>query len=120
MNKKKAIVPLMSTAILFPSATNVFAEPHKAPSPVKSVEFVGMDAPDTSKKRSAMYSDASVVVTLKDGSQKTVPMEYKSLARPGEVINGKTVGAAYDVNGHVIKDKNGNRLYPQRQTPTPY
>ncbi|GIN89786.1 hypothetical protein J6TS1_37900 [Siminovitchia terrae] len=79
-----------------------------------------MDAPDTSEKRSAMYSDASVVVTLKDGSQKTVPMEYKSLARPGEVINGKTVGAAYDVNGHVIKDKNGNRLYPQRQTPTPY
>ncbi|MFZ7944504.1 PhoX family protein [Neobacillus sp. 19] len=106
MKKSKVIVPLLSAAILFPSAVNVHANPYK-PVPVKSVEFVGMGVPDTDAKRSSMYSEASALVTLNDGSQKTVPLEYKSLARPGEVINGKVVGAAYDVNGNIIKDKDG-------------
>ncbi|VEF47624.1 Predicted phosphatase [Bacillus freudenreichii] len=110
MNKKKIIAPLLSAAILFPTATNVFAEPNKSISSVKSVEFVGMDAPDTSDKKSAMYSEASLLVTLNDGSQKNVPMEYKSLARPGDVINGKTVGAAHDVNGNIIKNKDGKPI----------
>ncbi|QCJ40869.1 hypothetical protein FAY30_02510 [Bacillus sp. S3] len=106
MKKSKVIVPLLSAAILFPSAVNVHANPYK-PVPVKSVEFVGMGVPDTDAKRSSMYSEASALVTLNDGSQKTVPLEYKSLARPGEIINGKVVGAAYDVNGKIIKDKDG-------------
>ena len=106
MKKSKVIVPLLSAAILFPSAVNVQANPYK-PIPVKSVEFVGMKAPVTEAERSSMYSQASALVTLNDGSQKTVPLEYKSLARPGEVINGKVVGAAYDVNGNIIKDKDG-------------
>ncbi|MBS4196255.1 PhoX family protein [Lederbergia citri] len=108
MNKKKVIVPLLSAAILFPTAANVLAETYQPISSVKSVEFVGMEAPDTYEERSAMYSEASAIVTLNDGSKKTVPLEYKSLARPGEVINGKVVGAAYDVNGNVIKDDKGN------------
>ncbi|EKN64151.1 hypothetical protein BABA_23660 [Neobacillus bataviensis LMG 21833] len=106
MNKSKVIVPLLSAAILFPSVVNVHAAPLK-PVPVKSVEFVGMDVPTTAAERSTMYSKASAIVTLKDGSKKTVPLEYTSLARPGEVINGKVVGAAYDVNGKIIKDKDG-------------
>ncbi|MFK9094301.1 PhoX family protein [Bacillus salipaludis] len=106
MNKSKVIIPLLSAAILFPSAVNVHANPNKSV-PVKSVEFVGMEVPDTDTERSSMYSEASALVTLNDGSQKTVPLEYKSLARPGEVINGKVVGAAYDVNGNIIKDKDG-------------
>ncbi|MFJ5716005.1 PhoX family protein [Neobacillus sp. NPDC093127] len=106
MNKSKVIVPLLSAAILFPSAVNVQANPYK-PIPVKSVEFVGMKAPVTKAERSSMYSQASALVTLNDGSQKTVPLEYKSLARPGEIINGKVVGAAYDVKGNIIKDKDG-------------
>ncbi|MFF2448481.1 PhoX family protein [Neobacillus sp. NPDC058068] len=106
MKKSKVIVPLLSAAILFPSAVNVHANPNK-PIPVKSVEFVGMKAPVTVAERSTMYSQASALVTLNDGSQKTVPLEYKSLARPGEIINGKVVGAAYDVKGNIIKDKDG-------------
>ncbi|MCJ8009351.1 PhoX family phosphatase [Lederbergia wuyishanensis] len=111
MNKKKVIVPLLSAAILFPTAANVFAKPYDPISSVKSVEFVGMEAPDTNEERSKMYSEASITVTLNDGSQKTLPLEYKALARPGEKINGKVVGAAYDVNGNIIKDKKGNPIF---------
>ena len=107
MKKSKVIIPLLSAAILFPSAVNVHANPFKSV-PVKSVEFVGMEVPTTEAERSTMYSKASAIVTLQDGSKKTVPLEYTSLARPGEVINGKVVGAAYDVNGNIIKDKDGN------------
>lgn len=109
MNKSKIFVPLLSAAILFPSAVNVHANPFK-PVPVTSVEFVGMEVPATDAERSSMYSEASAIVTLKDGSTKTVPLEYHSLTRPGEVINGKIVGAAYDVNGNMIKDKDGNPI----------
>ncbi|HEX6594548.1 MAG TPA: alkaline phosphatase PhoX [Bacillota bacterium] len=114
MKKRKIFVPLLSAAILYSSATlatNVLAKPPKPESPVKSVEFVGMAVPSTEEERSKMYGDASMVVTFNDGSEKTVPLEYKSLARPGEVINGKVVGASYDVNGDVIKDKNGNPIF---------
>ncbi|WP_286230632.1 PhoX family protein [Neobacillus mesonae] len=107
MKKSKVLVPLLSAAILFPTAVNVHANPNK-PVEVKSVQFAGMQAPDTDAKRSSMYSEASAIVTLKDGSQKIVPLEYKALTRPGEIINGKIVGAAHDINGNIIKDKNGN------------
>lgn len=106
MHKRKVLVPLLSVAILFPTAANVYAEAKK-PVQIKSVEFVGMEAPDTNEERSKMYSEASAVVTYNDGSQQSFPLEYKSLSRPGEIINGKVVGAAYDVNGNVITDENG-------------
>lgn len=105
MHKRKVLVPLLSVAILFPTAANVYAEAKK-PVQIKSVEFVGMEAPDTNEERSKMYSEASAVVTYNDGSQQSFPLEYKSLSRPGEIINGKVVGAAYDVNGNVITDGN--------------
>ncbi|WP_462408561.1 PhoX family protein [Neobacillus sp. Marseille-QA0830] len=109
MKKSKFMVPLLSAAILFPSAANVYADPYK-PVSVKSVEFVGMNAPDTDVERSSMYSEAAAIVTLNDGTKKTVPLQYHDLAQPGNVINGKVVGAAYDVNGNIIKDKNGNPI----------
>ncbi|MFB6469494.1 PhoX family phosphatase [Cytobacillus sp. Hz8] len=91
------------------TAVNVHANPLK-PLEVKSVEFIGMDAPDTDAERSSMYSEVSALVTFNNGTQKTVPLEYHSLARPGEVINGKVVGAAYDANGNIIKNINGNPI----------
>ncbi|WP_066305953.1 PhoX family phosphatase [Bacillus sp. FJAT-29814] len=109
MKTNKILVPLLSAAILFPTAINVHANPQQ-PVSVKSVEFVGMQAPDTDAKRSSMYSEASAIVTLNDGTQKIVPLEYHSMAQPGDVINGKIVGAAYDVNGNYITDKNGKPI----------
>ena len=91
MNKKKVIIPLLSAALLFPSAANVFAEPYKPIESVKSVEFIGMPVPVTKEEKSTMYSDAKVKVTLKDGTEKTVELDYTSLAQPGDVINGKIV-----------------------------
>ncbi|WP_082034187.1 PhoX family protein [Cohnella kolymensis] len=106
MKKTKFIAPLLSLAVLFPSAANVFAEPDKRVS-VEKVEFIGMDAPDTAEERSKMYSEAAVLVTYDNGSQRTLPLEYKSLFRPGDVINGTTAGAAYDADGNMIKSPEG-------------
>ena len=110
MNKKKVIIPLLSAALLFPTAVNVFAQPHKPIEGVKSVEFIGMPVPATNEEKSTMYSDAKVKVTLKDGTQKTVELDYTSLAKPGDVINGKIVGAAVDINGNLITKANGEPI----------
>ena len=39
--------------------------------------------------------------------KQTLPLEYKSLFTPGEVINGKIAGATYDVNGKMITKADG-------------
>ncbi len=109
MRKRTIVAPLLTLAVLFPTATNVFAEPHKTVT-VDKVEFIGMDAPNTPEEKSKMYSEASVKVTYNNGTQKTLPLEYKSLFTPGKVINGKIVGAAYDVNGNIIKKADGTPI----------
>lgn len=106
MKKRKVLVPLLSLAVLLPTATNVFADPLK-PAVVKTVEFIGMETPDTVEERAKMYSEASALVTYNDGSQKTIPLEYKSLFKPGEIINGKIAGAAYDAYGKMITNAEG-------------
>ncbi|MFC4410081.1 hypothetical protein ACFOZY_06470 [Chungangia koreensis] len=79
MNKRKVIIPVLSAAILFPSAVNVFADPYKQVENVKSVEFVSMPVPATAEEKSTMYSDAQATVTLKDGSKKTIDLDYSPL-----------------------------------------
>lgn len=106
MKKTKYIAPLLSLAVLFPTASNVLADTNKN-IPVEKVEFIGMAAPDTDTERSKMYSEASVKVTYKNGTQQTMPLEYKSLFTPGEEINGKIAGATYDVNGNMITKPDG-------------
>ena len=106
MKKTKYIAPLLSLAVLFPTASNVLADTNKN-IPVEKVEFIGMDAPDTDTERSKMYSEASVKVTYKNGTQATLPLEYKSLFTPGNEINGKIAGATYDVNGNMITKPDG-------------
>ena len=110
MNKKKLIIPLLSAAILFPSAANVFAEPYKPMDTVKSVEFTSMPVPATAEEKSTMYSDAQIKVTLNNGTEKTLDLDYTPLAQPGDVINGKIVGAAVDVNGNIITNAKGEPI----------
>ena len=106
MKKTKYIAPLLSLAVLFPTASNVLADTNKN-IPVEKVEFIGMAAPDTDTERSKIYSEASVKVTYKNGTQATLPLEYKSLFTPGNEINGKIAGATYDVNGNMITKPDG-------------
>lgn len=101
MKKQRIIAPLLSLAILVPTATNVLAQ---KPMSIEKIDFIGMDAPKTEEELSKMYSSASAVITYDDGSQKQVPLEYKTLYQPGNVINGKTLGATYDANGNEILD----------------
>ncbi|RDW16720.1 PhoX family protein [Oceanobacillus chungangensis] len=110
MDKKKLVIPVLSAALLFPSAVNVFAQPNK-PLEVEKVEFVGMEAPKTQEEKSTMYTHAKALVTLSDGTEKTVELDYHSLAKPGEVINGKIVGGAVDVNGNPIRHADGSPIY---------
>ena len=110
MKKRKILVPLLSLAVLFPTATNVFADPLK-PAAVKTVEFIGMEAPDTAQERAKMYSEASALVTYNDGSQKTIPLEYKSLFNLVRSSTGKSLGAAYDAYGKMITNAEGKPIY---------
>ncbi|SDO31735.1 hypothetical protein SAMN05518871_11542 [Psychrobacillus sp. OK028] len=110
MNKKKIIIPLLSAAILFPSAANVLAQPNKPIDTVKSVEFISMPVPATTEEKSTMYSEAKVKVTLNDGTEKTLNLDYTPLAKPGDVINGKILGAAYDINGNIITNAKGEPI----------
>ncbi|WP_047154058.1 hypothetical protein [Aneurinibacillus tyrosinisolvens] len=66
---KKLAVPFLSLAVLFPSASNVFAAPH-TPAPIDKVEFIGMKAPQTPEEINTMYSKASAEVTYKNGTKK--------------------------------------------------
>lgn len=43
------MVPLLSVAILFPTAANIYAEAQKSAS-VKSVEFIGMEEPKNNNR----------------------------------------------------------------------
>lgn len=97
---------MLSLAVLFPSAAHVFAEPHK-PLTVEKIEFNGMDAPQTAEEKAKMYSEASAVVTYSNGSQKTLPLEYKSLFQPGKEYKSGIAGAAYDAKGQLITNAAG-------------
>jgi uncharacterized protein len=110
MDKKKLVIPVLSAALLFPTAANVFAQPNKALE-VTNVEFVGMDAPKTQAEKSTMYTHAKALVTLSDGSQKTIELDYHTLAQPGDVINGKVVGGAVDFAGNPITHADGSPIY---------
>jgi uncharacterized protein len=101
LKKSKIVAPFLSLAILVPSAINVLAE---KPVLIDKVDFIGMDAPKTEEELSTMYSKASAVITYDNGTQTTVPLEYKTLYQPGDIINGKTMGVTYDANGNEIVD----------------
>ena len=101
MKKGKMVAPLLSLAILVPAAVNVYAE---KPVSVEKVNFIGMDAPKSVDELSKLYSKASAVITYNNGTEKTIPLEYKTLFQPGNAINGKTAGATYDANGNEILD----------------
>ena len=90
-------------------------DPRKLPASVKSVEFIGMDAPATVQQRATVYSDASVNVTYRNGRTRSYPLTFRELHDTMSSFNGVTVGDLYDQYGNVLLDPAGE---PQRsETP---
>jgi secreted PhoX family phosphatase len=101
--KKGMMVSALSIALLVPAVFPAQAEP-AATGKVKSVEFIGMDAPATAQDMAKIYSGAKVEVTYANGTKKTFPLNYKMLMKSTEKINGTQAGAAIDVHGNPIID----------------
>ncbi|MFB9760503.1 PhoX family protein [Ectobacillus funiculus] len=104
---KKYLIPTLAASFLLSSVGSILAAPAQ-PQKIKSVEFIGMDAPKTDdEKNNLMYSKASVEVTYVNGSKKTLPLSYETLFRPGDVINGNTAGVTINANGQIMTKADG-------------
>ncbi|WP_284035752.1 alkaline phosphatase PhoX [Neobacillus sp. 114] len=104
---KKMVVPVLAASLTLSTFNAAMAAP-KEEGKIKSVEFIGMDAPKTDQeKNNLMYTRASVKVTYNDGTKKTVPLSYETLFRPGDVINGNTAGVTINAKGEIMTKANG-------------
>jgi hypothetical protein len=107
MIMKKWTAPLVAATLLFSTVTPAIAEGNDKVK-VKSVEFFGMEAPQTlEQKNNLMYSTASVEITYNDNNKQTFPLSYETLYRPGDTIGGKTTGVTTYANGNVVTKSNG-------------
>jgi len=78
------------------------------PASVRSVEFLGMDAPVTPEQRAAAYTEAKAKVTYRNGRTRTFDLTYDVLHYNRTTIGGVTAGMIYDVHGSPLLDVNGN------------
>jgi secreted PhoX family phosphatase len=74
---------------------------------VKSVEFIGMDAPSTPEQKADVYTTAKVKVTYRNGKSDTINLKYHQLMATTDVINNKLVGGLFDHNDDPINDAQG-------------
>jgi len=77
------------------------------PPSVTSVEFIGMDAPDTVAERAQVYTEATVKVTYRNGFTRAYPLSFHELHNTQTTINGVTVGDLYDQYGTLLLDPAG-------------
>ncbi|KEO81125.1 alkaline phosphatase PhoX [Tumebacillus flagellatus] len=101
--KKKALLPVLALTLAIPFAAPAHAVAN-APVTVKSVEFIGTDAPNNAVDMSKIYTNASVKVTYSNGAQKIYPLTYKTLFKSTDKINGTPAGVSIDANGKPIMD----------------
>ena len=81
------------------------------PASVKSVEFIGMAAPDTVPERAMAYTRAAAKVTYRNGDTRWFPLTFHELHNTTSTIDGVTAGDLYDQYGSVLLDAAGQ---PQR------
>ena len=81
------------------------------PKTVKSVEFMGMDAPSLSApaNMATVYVNSKLQANFTDGTQKTYNLAYQPFFKTGEQVSdgkGGTIiaGGYYDINNQPIKD----------------
>jgi secreted PhoX family phosphatase len=76
---------------------------------IKSVEFMGMEAPKTAADMARIYSAAQAKVTYSDGSEKIFPLRFDVLYRNVDRIgsNAYEAGRLYDAFGQGLIDPFG-------------
>lgn len=74
---------------------------------IKSVEFIGMDAPSTIEQKADMYSDAKMVVTYTDGRIKIIDMVYNKLFDTTDSLGGSIIGGLFDHLDAALNDNDG-------------
>jgi hypothetical protein len=92
---KKALSVAVASAMGVININAVMAKesPSKViPASVKSVEFIGMDAPDTIEERAKVYTDAKAKITYANGSTREFSLNYNELHNTEDTFNGVTVG----------------------------
>ena len=74
---------------------------------VKSVEFIGMDAPATADEKADIYTKAKIKYTFRFGLTRTYDLKYHQLMATTDVIKGRMVGGLFDSNDSAITDADG-------------
>lgn len=74
---------------------------------IKSVEFIGMKAPQTVEERSKAYTDAKVRINYREGSERTFGLTYNVLHYNTDSIDGVTAGMLYNRGGSPLLSPNG-------------
>lgn len=74
---------------------------------VKSVEFIGMDAPATAEEKADIYTKAKVKYTYRFGWTKTYDLKYHQLMATTDVIKGRVVGGLFGSNDSALTDRDG-------------
>ncbi|MBB6729866.1 alkaline phosphatase PhoX [Cohnella zeiphila] len=100
---KKWAAPVLGLALVLPAALPAQAAT-PAQAAVKSIEFVGMNAPAGAQQMAQVYTGASVKVTYGDGTVKTFPLAYKQLFKSTDSVGGTIAGVSVDANGKPIMD----------------
>ena len=102
MKLKPVVVAIFSAVGIGSLSTFVHADPA-----VKSVEFIGMDAPASAEEKADVYTNARMVVTDGHGRTRTYDLKYHQLMATTDVIHGRLVGGLQDLNGSPITDADG-------------
>ena len=101
--KLKPLVAAVSAAL----GITVLSSAACAGSTVKSVEFIGMDAPASVDEKSDVYTKAQVIYRYTNGKSKTYDLKYHQVTGTTELVNGKLVGGLYDRNDAPLEDDDG-------------
>ena len=86
---------------------------------IKSVEWVGSDAPATAEQFADMWTNARVRVTYADGTNTETPLGYEMLFSNQQRIGDNTAaaGTVYDDHMRPITDPNGKGMALVFETP---
>ena len=101
--KRKPLVAAVSAAL----GVTVLSSVACAGPTVKSVEFIGMDAPASVDEKSDVYTKAQVTYRYTNGKSKTYDLKYHQVTGTTELVNGKLVGGLYDRNDAPLEDDDG-------------